>query len=167
MPANQRGMWRRQRRTIELDLNREKKRPLGPGDEFAKIEWHRRGGIEHRGIHQQIKRVASVAARDGGQREVLRDQAAVFPVRQHGAHLLIDPGLQRIRARAFRREFIGIQGAEHALAAIAEKPADRNEMLARAAVNDRVRAAGIVPHHAADHRAVSGGGFRTEEHAMG
>jgi len=80
MPANQRGMGRRERRTVEFDLGGEKQGTFRAGDELAKIEWLVRSRIKNIGVHQQIQRVAGVAARDGSERVVLADLPAVFGI---------------------------------------------------------------------------------------
>ena len=77
--------------------------------------------------------------------------------------MLIDPGFQAAGAIAFGGELVAGERAEGGLRAVAEEPSSGYQVVAGAAVDDRVGAAGIVADHAADHGSVGGGGFGAEE----
>ena len=161
MPAHQRGMRRRQRVAVQLELDPEKKRALGTGYQAAKVEIVRRRGIQGRRVHEQVERVARVAARDGRPRKIVRDEPAVAGVPEKLARGPVNPALRTARGALFR-ERLRPERPQRGLGPVAEKPARRHEVVARAAIDDRVRSARVVADHAADHGAVGRGGFGSE-----
>ena len=157
---------RGQRVAVQLELNADEKRALGAGDKPAEVERLVRRRVEHGAIQQRVEGVAGIAAGDRRFGEVIGDEPAVLRVAEQVAHGAVNAGFVRVRASAFGREFSGREWTEGGHGAVAEKAAGGDEVLARATVDDRVGAAGVVADHAADHRAVGSGGLGGEEQAM-
>ena len=152
----------RDRVAVELVFQAEEKRALGTRNQLAEIEFLARLRIESLRIHQEVECVARVPSRDGFKGKIFCDQAAVGFVAEQVMDRFVDPAFHRRAVPAFRLEFRRGKPAKHTLAPVAEKSPHRNEMVADAPVNNRVRAARIVPNHPADHRAIRGRGLRAE-----
>jgi hypothetical protein len=151
---------------VELVFHAEEQRALGAGDQPAEVERPRARGIEARGVHQGVERVAGVPPGDLGPGERVADQLPVGRVAEQVAELAIDAGLERVRARALGGELRGRERPEGDLRAVGQEAAGRDQMVASGAPGDRVGAAGVVAHHATDHRPGGGRCFRREEQAV-
>ena len=158
------GRW--QRDQVEFELDTDEQRALRAGEEPAHVELGNAARIEAGGIEEGVEGVAGVAPRNLGPGKRATDQLAVCLVAEDVAERRVDAGFEVVGARALRREGIRRERPERRLAAVSEKPAGRDEVVAGGAVGDRVRAAGVVAHHAADHGPRGGGCFGAEEQAV-
>ena len=157
---------RRERDQVELVLDAEAERALGTGQERGEVEGPFTRGIEGRGIHQGVERVARVAAGHLGPGERRSDHRPRGGVAEQLAGHPVEPGLERVGSFTLRSELARRERPEGGLAAVGEKSADAHEMVPGRAPGDGVRATGVVPHHAADHRPVGRRGLGREEQAV-
>jgi hypothetical protein len=165
--AKDRTVGRRQRIAAQLELHPEKQCPLRARDQAAEVERLFRRGIENLRVHQQVKGVAGVSSRNAPLGKILLDEPAVFLIGKQVAALAVNSPLQRVGGGfAFPLELRPVQRTEDHLRPVAQKSPRRDEVFPCRAVNQGVRSAVIVPHHAADHRSVGGGGFRSEHQPL-
>ena len=150
----------------ELELHSDKQRPLRTGEQPADIEGALARGVEAVGIHQGIQRVAGVAAGDGCLGEAALDLGTHLWIGTEGPQALVDAGLERVGAGALRLELRRRQRGEGRRGAVGKEAAHGMEMVARRSPGDGVGAAGVVPHHPADHRPGGGRCLRTEIEAV-
>ncbi len=96
---------------------------------------------------------------------MLGDEGAVGFVAQQHAAFLIDGCFEAV-ALAFCFKCVGAECFESNFGSVAQVTFAGNQVLASRAIDQRVRAAGIVADHAADHRTVGGGRLRAKQHAV-
>ena len=166
MSADQCRVRRRQRIAVQFELQAEKQSPLRTGNQAAEVEIPARSRIERRRIHEQVEGITRVPPRDGGPRKVVGDQAPITLLPQKIAHASVDAALHTGSLGTLGLELPHPQGAEDSLSPVTEKPADRNKVLPRAAVDDRIRPAGVVSHHASNHGAIGRRSLGTEKQPM-
>ena len=145
----------------DLDGGDEAEGALAAADQFAEVDIVGLGGAAGEdaevGVECLVDGVAAAAAAQGGVGEVVGDKAADVGVGLPGFELgvyLVEQGASLARG--------GGEGG-----AVGKEAADFEHMVAGAAVDERVGAAGVVAHHAADAAAVAGGGLGAEEEAVG
>ena len=158
---------RRQRDQTELELDAEEQRPLGTGDQPAEIERPVARRIEAAGVEQRVEGVAGVAPGHLGPGKGIADQPPRVRVAEQPGDLAVDAGLERVGAGGLGEEFRRRERSEGHRRPVGEKAAGRDKVIAGRAVGDRVRPAGVVPHHPADHRPRGRRGLRAEVQPVG
>ena len=159
----QQGSRRREGDQAELILHSEEERAFGARQQPAEVEGHFALRLEARRIEQGIEGIAGVAAGDLRIGKALADRLPRGLIAEQVAEPAVDTSLQRIRRFALRRKLPGGQRTEADLRPVGKKATGAHEVVAGGAVGDGVGAAGVVAHHAADHRPVGSRGFGAEE----
>ena len=158
---------RRQRDEVQLIFNAEEQRALGAGQQPTEIEGPLAPAVEDLiktgCVHEGIERIPRVAAGDLGPRIRLADELAVGGITKQGVDCAVDPRFEGVWPCALLRELVARERAKRHLRAVGKKTPRPDQVVAGGAVGDRVRAAGVVAHHAAEHRPGRGRCFGAKE----
>ena len=149
---------RRARHETERRCAHKRERPLAAAQEAREVEG-RPVPDPRPAARQHVQGVAGVASHDLGARVALQYRLAVGI--DDLEHLAIDPTLERGQAPlGFQRR--AVERTEARQRPVREHGLDLDHMVARRAVADRIRAAGVVADHPRDHATVGGRGVGGE-----